>query len=180
MDGRDRVNVLVVEHDPWTRVSLSNALSDAGLTVTEASNGISALRLALSIGAQVAVIGSELPEMPAAELVRCLRSDSRTCQTAIVAVGLKDQPGAEARADASIQLPFSLVDLLATVLAALEARCQPAGGPGRLLQARPPGPSARAETRVPPNGHAAQPAAECVSPQRSRRWLPAGARLSKH
>src|SRR5512143_799820 len=104
MDGRDRVNVLVVEHDPWTRVSLSNALSEAGLTVTEASNGISALRLALSIGAQVAVIGAELPEMPAAELVRCLRSDSRTCQAAIVAVGVKGQPGAEARADASIQL----------------------------------------------------------------------------
>jgi CheY-like chemotaxis protein len=93
-------------------------LGDAGLTVTEASNGISALRLALELAPHIVVVGPELPEMSAAELADGLRSDPRTRHTAIVGVH------SVVDADASLEMPCNPFDLLGTVVRALEGRRQ--------------------------------------------------------
>src|SRR5438067_10561336 len=118
MDGDERVSALVADHNRWNRQNLTSVLVEAGMSVTEASNGVSALRLAVELVPQIVVIGPELPEMGAADLARGLRSDPATRHTAIVGVhNVVD-------ADASLDLPCKSVELLATVVEALQVRRQ--------------------------------------------------------
>ena len=112
------VSVLVADHNRWSRQGIATMLAEAGLSVYEASNGFSALRIALDVGPQLVLIAAELPEMGADELVSRLRSDPATRHAAIV--GGHDV----VEADASLPLPCDPVALLATVLIALETRRQ--------------------------------------------------------
>jgi CheY-like chemotaxis protein len=116
--GVERVSVLVADHDRWTRLNLSTMLDEAGLAVSEASNGVSALRVALAQTPHLVILGAELPEMDAAELVQRLRADARTRHTAIIG------PRSVADTDASLELPSNALELLATVVEALDARSQ--------------------------------------------------------
>ena len=90
METRERLTVLVAEHDRWARSSIAALLIEAGIDVLEASNGVTALRVALADAPHVAVIGRDLPEIGAAELERGLRQDQRTRHIAIV--GVSDLP----------------------------------------------------------------------------------------
>jgi DNA-binding response OmpR family regulator len=121
VDGLNHLSVLVVDHDPWTRLHLTTALSDVGLNVAQASNGMTALRRAQAETPHVLIVGSGLPELSAPELVRSLRSDSRTRQVAIV--GVHNEVGA----DATLQLPCTSFDVLSTVVEALEESRRQAG-----------------------------------------------------
>ena len=147
VNGDKRLSVLVADHNRWTRQSLATMLDDAGLSVSEASNGFSALRLALELAPQIVILGPELPEMGTAQLTERLRSDPATRHTAIVGV----HDGVDA--DASLTLPCDTIPLLATVVNALEVRRQ------ELAAAAAPIRSVtialrvlRAETRAPPTG----------------------------
>lgn len=93
-------------------------LSEAGADVLEASNGFTALRMALANATHVAIISGDLPEMDATELVRGLRQDQRTRNIAIV--------GAHecAEADVAVEFPCGPVELLGSVVSALETRRQ--------------------------------------------------------
>jgi CheY-like chemotaxis protein len=135
-----RIRVLVADHDRWTRSNVSNVLSEAGFAVDQASNGLAALRMAAADPPHIVLLGRDLPEITSAEVVRSLRSDPRTRRTAVFEVRNLANP----------------IELLATVLDALEAR-----GEGRVHE--------RPQTGTPVR----------VSPQRSHPLGCAGARLSK-
>ena len=109
-------------------------LSDAGADVLEASNGASALRVALADGPHAAIIGRDLSEIGALELARDLRHDERTSNIAII--GVRDSEDV----DVAIELPCAPVALLGSLVTALEARCQAvAAAPIRSVIASPLG-----------------------------------------
>jgi DNA-binding response OmpR family regulator len=85
---------------------MSSMLTEAGFEVAEASNGMSALRMALEAPPQIVVIGRGLPEISAADVIRSLRSDHRMRHAAVV----------------QVENPCNAIELLATVVSALEAR----------------------------------------------------------
>jgi CheY-like chemotaxis protein len=86
-------------------------LSDAGFVVEAASNGMAALRSAAADPPQIVLVGLDLPEISAADVADTLRTDPRMRHTAVVQVRDFANP----------------IELLATVLSALEAR-----GEGRV------------------------------------------------
>jgi CheY-like chemotaxis protein len=142
VDGLNHLSVLIVDHDPWTRLHLTSALSDLGVQVAHASNGMTALRRAQAQAPHVMIVGSSLPELSAPDLVRSLRADPRTNQTAIVGVhNVVD-------ADATLQLPCTPFDILSTVVEALEEmrRQAVATTPIRSVSASPRGSSGLTES----------------------------------
>jgi CheY-like chemotaxis protein len=72
------MQVLVADHDPWTRQVLTDLLNSIGCSVRQTSNGMSALRLAAEMQPDVAVLGPALPEVATADLQRELGADLRT------------------------------------------------------------------------------------------------------
>jgi DNA-binding NarL/FixJ family response regulator len=81
-------------------------LAEAGFKVAEASNGMSALRMALEAQPQIVVICRGLPEISAADVIGSLHSDHRMRHSAVV----------------QVENPCNAIELLATVVSALEAR----------------------------------------------------------
>jgi DNA-binding response OmpR family regulator len=113
------INVLIADHDRWTRQTVSTMLGEAGFAVEEASNGMSALRSAAAAPPQIVLIGSGLPEVAAADVLHTLRADPRTRNTAVVQIGAFD---CQLDADGWLDLPCRPVELLASVVNALAAR----------------------------------------------------------
>jgi CheY-like chemotaxis protein len=116
VNGLNHLRVIVVEHDAWTRTQLAATLRELGVQVAEASNGMTALRRAEAEPPHVAFLGPALPELSAPELAAAIRSNSR--HTAVV--GLHSLVGA----DAGLPAEFTPLNLLATMLQALEVRRQ--------------------------------------------------------
>jgi CheY-like chemotaxis protein len=119
------IRVLVADHDRWTRFSITNVLRETGFGIHEASNGMSALRMAAEASPQIVLIGQQLPEISVVEVVRTLRADRRTRHAAVVQCQTDRQaslitPGVDV--DGRLHLPCSPIDLLATLVNALEAR----------------------------------------------------------
>lgn len=111
-------------------------LSEAGAYVLEASNGVSALRLALGNAPNVAVIGRNLSEMDPDELARALRQDQRTRNLAIIGARESDA------VDVLLALPCEPIELLGSVVRALQARSEVqavAAAPIRSVMASPLG-----------------------------------------
>src|SRR3989442_8518260 len=106
VSGFERLKVLVADSDRWTRLSVTSMLATAGFSVQEASNGMSALRMACAVAPDVVMLGSELPEIASDELVDLLRSDSRTRDVAVV----------------PLSLPCSPIELVATIAGAIDER----------------------------------------------------------
>jgi CheY-like chemotaxis protein len=161
--GLKNLNVMVVDFDRWTRLHVATALDELGVSVAEASNGVTALRRALASAPHVVIVGSRLPEMDASELMTGLRLDPRTRHTAVV--GLSDV----SEGDAQLQLPCSSRELLASVACALEAR--------RLTMAASKADEGR-DTSAPKRARAhlrQERVAPTLAPRLDRR----GARLSK-
>src|SRR4051812_49299899 len=67
--------VLVVEDDEDTRGALSEVLADEGYSVSEASDGATALRRLRSQRPDLMLLDLGLPEMPGEELLRTKASD---------------------------------------------------------------------------------------------------------
>jgi CheY-like chemotaxis protein len=120
VSGYKSVNVLVADYDRWSRLCVSGVLSTAGFSVDEASNGMSALRLARHTRPHVVILGRDLPEIAPTDLVGLLRSDPRTRDTAV----LQLSPAHEGQVDAdgTISLPCLPIELFTSVLEALAAR----------------------------------------------------------
>jgi CheY-like chemotaxis protein len=115
----ERMSVLVADADQWTRASVSAVLGEAGFTVCEVSNGMSALRSAQATPPRVAFVGTRLSEVGTAEVLRSLRADARTRHTALILIGQAD---VALHADARIELPCSDLEVLASVMQALSPR----------------------------------------------------------
>jgi CheY-like chemotaxis protein len=164
--GLQNLNVMVVDHDPWTRLHVTSALDELGVSVAEASNGVTALRRALADAPHVVIVGSALPELGAPELMHGLRSDPRTRHTALVALSnVRD-------GDADLQLPCTPHDLLASVVYALEVRSQALAAP--MFQTEVEGRDTTAPKRARSRDWLAR-VAPTLAPRLDRR----GARLSK-
>ena len=104
--GQQRIRVLVADHDRWIRHSVSDMLGAAGFAVDEASNGMAALRSAAADPPQIVLIGQDLPEISADDVVLTLSRDPRTRHAAVVQVRDFANP----------------IELLAAVLRSLQAK----------------------------------------------------------
>ena len=113
------ISVLLAEHDRWARLDVANMLDDAGFAVDQASNGMAAVRLAATTLPPIVLIGEHLPEITPAHVLLTLRADPQTRHAAVVQLG-----GGQALLDADgrLEMPCQAVDLLATIVAALEER----------------------------------------------------------
>jgi CheY-like chemotaxis protein len=112
------LSVMVVDHNRWSRLYVTDSLHQLGVSVVEASNGGSGLRRALADVPHAVIVGSGLPELDVPELMHALREDPRTRHMAIVA--LQDIPDC----DADLTLPCTPLDALASIVRALEVRRQ--------------------------------------------------------
>ncbi len=60
---------LIVEHNTWLRLTLTNVFEEIGFAVATASNGFGGLRKAIHLQPVVVVIGSALPELSSSHLL---------------------------------------------------------------------------------------------------------------
>jgi CheY-like chemotaxis protein len=116
------MRVLVADHDRWARLRVSDTLSEAGFAVEQASNGMAALRSASADPPQIVLIAHDLPEITTVEVIHTLRHDPRMQRTALVQVRATAYGGIGLDVDGRLDLPCKPIDLLATLLNALEAR----------------------------------------------------------
>jgi PleD family two-component response regulator len=116
---QEPINVLIAAHDRWTRLTVSTMLDEAGFAVEEASNGVSALRIAAVAPPHIVLLAPVLPEIAPVDVLQTLRADPRTRNTAVVQIGSTERRLA---ADGLLNLPCNPIELLATVVNALEAR----------------------------------------------------------
>src|SRR6202011_4790449 len=84
VSGHARISVLVADHDRWTRHDLSTMLTEAGFRVEQASNGVTALRIAEVAQPRIVLLRDNLPEVGAGEVLISLKTDSRTRHCAVL------------------------------------------------------------------------------------------------
>jgi CheY-like chemotaxis protein len=111
-----RARVLLVEDDSALRRYLGVVLRRAGYEVTEAADGIEALRLALSSPVAAVVTDAVMPRLGGAELCRLLRAQPRFAALPVVMLtGLDAAPhptDAAAQPDARLTKPVRTDELL--------------------------------------------------------------------
>jgi CheY-like chemotaxis protein len=109
---------LVVDDDIFVLSALAELLSEDGYDVHTASNGFSAVRLAMECRPLVVLLDLTLPERSGAEVLAELRSDPATHDVAIVVVTGNPQLLTEAQlaeTDGLISKPWDADELMATV-----------------------------------------------------------------
>ena len=122
MSERERISVLVADHDKWTRLNLATMLDDAGFQVEQASNGVSAVRIAEIAQPQIVLLRHNLPELGAVDVLHMMRTDRRTRHCAVLQLHDCTSAEDELDSDGLLNLPCHPVELLATVVDALETR----------------------------------------------------------
>lgn len=75
---------LIVVHDRWRRTALANLLRDADCPVSEASNGMAALRLIEQTPPALLVVDGALPELSGAGLVAALAEQPHGRRTRVL------------------------------------------------------------------------------------------------
>ncbi len=118
------LKALVVDDEPTVRGVFARALRCTGMNVFEASSGVAALALALSVFPQIVVTDVQMPELDGVMLCRLLRADP-TLRTATIVVVTGDATLQEDRAvsagcDAVLAKPCTAESLLATIRRLLE------------------------------------------------------------
>lgn len=125
--AKRRPLVLIIEDDIAARRLYADVLSQAGLDVAEAHNGLQAAEKAQDLGPDVIVTDLGLPGIDGYELCRRLQRNERTARTPIVAItGRYFSAANVARAHregchAVLIKPFVGEDLIAQVRRALES-----------------------------------------------------------
>ncbi len=126
--GERRRRALVVEDDPLVADALLENLCDDRYTVSVASTGAQALRMAADIHPDVAIIDHGLPDMPGLEVVSTLREGDRdgrwnSSMAIVMLTGRSDSHSVvralDRGADDYVTKPFVYAELLARVGAAL-------------------------------------------------------------
>jgi DNA-binding response OmpR family regulator len=85
--------ILVIEHHAWVRSEVVAQLVAAGCQVQQASNGFSGFRLAHDAVPDVIVLGAELPDLGAAELLAELECHPRTSSIPVIPLTSRDGNG---------------------------------------------------------------------------------------
>jgi CheY-like chemotaxis protein len=120
MDHAQRLDrtALIVDDDVFVLSALAELLEEDGFDVHTASNGFSALRLAMELRPAVILLDLALPERSGAELLDDLRADAGTRDSAIVVVSGYAGTLSEAQlaeTDGLISKPFDVTELLTIV-----------------------------------------------------------------
>ncbi|MCA1646823.1 MAG: hypothetical protein LC797_15645 [Chloroflexi bacterium] len=131
MSGHERISVLVADYAQWTRHNLSTMLDAAGFGVAQASNGVTALRIAQNIQPEIVLLGHHLPEIGTSDLLATLKGDPRTRRCAVVQLNEPETADRTRGVDGRLDVPCQPIELLEAVLAALEARHAPRGALSR-------------------------------------------------
>ncbi|HLZ27803.1 MAG TPA: response regulator [Chloroflexota bacterium] len=109
---------LVVDDDMFVLSALAELLSEDGFDVHTASNGFSAVRLAMECRPAVILLDLALPERSGTEVLADLRADPATREVAIVVVSGNAHLLTPAQLDATdgvVSKPFDVTELMAAV-----------------------------------------------------------------
>ena len=105
--------VLVVDDEASVRSLIANSLRDHGYRITEAADGIDALRLARELRPAAVVLDIELPTLDGTTVLQSLRSDPETDQLPIIGMsGHEIDPADERSFTCFLQKPFSPSDVV--------------------------------------------------------------------
>jgi CheY-like chemotaxis protein len=107
--------VLVVEDDEDTRDALGEVLADEGYSVSEASDGATALRRLRSQRPDLMLLDLGLPEMRGEELLRTKASDPALTSIPVVVLSGATRPPELPGVAAVIAKPFDIEDVVALV-----------------------------------------------------------------
>lgn len=119
--------ILVVDDEPTIRLLVRAALEGTGYRLIEASDGLSALQVALSERPDVVLLDIALPRLSGLEVCRRLKEDPATASAPVLLItGLvqeaERQAAEEVGAQAFIAKPFSPAALVSQVEDALLRR----------------------------------------------------------
>jgi two-component system, OmpR family, response regulator ResD len=122
---------LVVDDEPHVTELVSGILTEAGFTVADAADGMTALRRARAVQPDVIVLDVGLPGLDGFEVCRALRKESAAPILFLSARGQEIDRivGLELGADDFVTKPFSSRELLARVRAVLRRSGVPAPEP---------------------------------------------------
>jgi CheY-like chemotaxis protein len=115
------IDVLIVEDDAITRLTLRRLLENEGYTCAETDDGCEAVEIARQCVPRLALLDVMIPGMDGFSVARQLRSDPRTRSTRIQFLTGRDDPQARRRAhrEGILTKPFDFDGLLDTVSTAL-------------------------------------------------------------
>jgi len=118
-------SVLLIHRDAMLRTTAKRALERDGYKVTTASDGLEALRIAMTEKPDVVLADTQMPKMDGRALVQLLKSRSETAEMKIVLIGIPITPnedGSEFRADDFIRDPSNVESLKSTIENVLAVR----------------------------------------------------------
>uniref|UniRef100_B8HTI5 Response regulator receiver protein n=1 Tax=Cyanothece sp. (strain PCC 7425 / ATCC 29141) TaxID=395961 RepID=B8HTI5_CYAP4 len=112
--------VLVVEDSVPQREMISELLSNSGLTVAVATDGVEAIEQLHIIQPDIVVLDIVMPRMNGYEVCRQIKSDPKTSHVPVVICSSKSEDfdrywGKKQGADAYIAKPFQPKELIGTV-----------------------------------------------------------------
>jgi two-component system response regulator PhoP len=116
------MRVLIVEDEQTLRESIVQQLQQAGFNVDAAADGEEGLYCGREYALDLAIIDLGLPKLPGLELIRTLRSESKSFPILILTARDRWQDkveGLQAGADDYVAKPFHFEELLARVQALL-------------------------------------------------------------
>ena len=122
-------SILIADDEPSILASLQFLAMREGWRVIVATDGASALQIALTERPDLILLDVMLPQIEGIEVCRRLRADTRLSETSIVLLSAKSsvgdiERGHEAGADLYLGKPFSTQDLMARLRALLRSRDQ--------------------------------------------------------
>lgn len=117
-------SVLLAEDDPALKRYLEIVLQRAGYKVLAASDGLEAMKLALSNAVDIVVTDAVMPNLSGYELCRFVRSTHHLAHLPIVLLSALDPKNAEAeQVDVFMPKPVSPEDLLECLARLVEVTC---------------------------------------------------------
>ncbi|WP_242345950.1 response regulator [Anaeromyxobacter terrae] len=119
------VRILVVDDAEPVRKILVQTLRALGFEPLQADSGSAALRLALAVQPDVAIVDQWMPEMTGAELILRLHASPDARVRAMTVIGLSGRPGSErellaAGALTFLPKPFRIAQLVAALRIAVD------------------------------------------------------------
>lgn len=117
--------VLVVDDEPAVLDMVHDVLAEEGFTVMAATDGRSALALAVQTQPDLVITDLMMPGMNGRTLCMHLAKDPRTKRTPVMLMSAAYRPQSDDRFAAVIAKPFELDDLLQTI----ESQIPPASTP---------------------------------------------------
>ena len=112
--------VLVIEDSKSTRKMMSQLLSERGLKVKTAPDGVQALKMLPTISPDVVVLDIVMPNMNGYEVCRKIKANPKTKDVPVIICSAKSEDfdrywGIKQGADAYIAKPFEKRELIATI-----------------------------------------------------------------